>query len=79
MAMRYAFLSAYCVQGIVHPGGEADITFFEDQAKGIRVLLTADAIPHLSVLNRHSALLLMMLTGKIANPLAGELRRHEMP
>jgi hypothetical protein len=70
--MRYTFLSAYCVQGITHPNGEADIVLFEDQAKGIRVLLTADAVRHLHILNRHSALLSMMLQGMVGKPLATE-------
>lgn len=70
--MRYTFLSAQCVKGIAHPGGEADIILFQDRGKGIRVLLTADAIPHLAVLNRHVALLTMMLRAMIGNPLSDD-------
>lgn len=70
--MRYTFLSAHCVQGIAQPSGEADITLFEDQTKGIRVLLTADAVRHLHLLNRHLALLSMMLRAMVGNPLAAE-------
>ena len=70
--MRYTFLSAHCVQGLAHPLGEPDTTLFSDQAKGIRVLLTAEATPHLRLLNRHLALLSMMLRAMIGNPLAGD-------
>lgn len=70
--MRYTFLSAHCVQGIAHPVGAADITLFDDQAKGIRVLLTADAIRHLHLLNRHLALLFMMFHGMNGDPLSDE-------
>ncbi len=70
--MRYTFLSAQCVKGVAHPSGEADITLFEDHGKGIRVLLTADATPHLALLNRHVALLTMMLRAMIGNPLSGD-------
>jgi hypothetical protein len=50
--MRYTFLSAHCVQGIAHPTGEPDVTLFDDPARGIRVVLTADAVPRLHLLNR---------------------------
>jgi hypothetical protein len=68
--MRYTFQSAHCIQGIVHPIGEADISLFEDQAKGVRVWLTADPIPRLQVLNRHLALLSMMMNAMVGDPLA---------
>ena len=48
--MYYTFLSAHTVQGIAHPSGEADTTLFEDQTKGIRVLLAVDAVRHLHLL-----------------------------
>lgn len=70
--MRYTFLSAHCVQGIAHPVGEPDVVLFDDRAKGIRVLLTSDAVPHLHLLNRHLALLSMMLRAMIGTPLAGD-------
>ena len=72
--MRFTFLSAHCVQGLAHPSGEADITLFADQATGIRVQLTADATQHLHVLNRHLALMSMMLRGMIGSPLEAEFR-----
>ena len=70
--MRYTFLSAHAVQGIAHTFGDADITLFQDHAKGIRVFLTATAVTHLYLLNRHLALLSMMLRGMIGSPLAGD-------
>lgn len=70
--MRYTFLSAQCIQGVTHQSGEPDIVLFEDQVRGIRVFLTADAIPHLRLVSRHLALLSMMLRGMIGNPLSGE-------
>jgi hypothetical protein len=70
--MHYTFLSAHSVQGITHPSGEADITLFEDQTKGIRVLLTADAVRHLHLLNRHLAIMSMMLRAMVGNPLTAE-------
>jgi hypothetical protein len=70
--MRYTFLSAHCVQGIAHPVGEPDLVLFEDQDRGIRALLTADAVPKLSLLNRHSALLFLMLRGMIGDPLTAD-------
>lgn len=70
--MRYTFLSAHCVQGIAHPAGEPDLVLLDDREKGIRVLLTADSNPHLHRLNRHMALLSMMLRGMIGDPLAGD-------
>lgn len=70
--MRYTFLSAHAVQGIAHPAGEADVPLFHDAAKGIRVFLTADAVAHLHLLNRHLALLSMMLRAMVGNPLAAD-------
>lgn len=70
--MRYTFLSAHAVQGIAHPIGEADVPLFQDPAKGIRVFLTADAVMHLYLLNRHLALLSMMLRAMIGSPLAAD-------
>ena len=70
--MHYTFLSAHSVQGITHPNGEADITLFEDQTKSIRVLFTADAVRHLHLLNRHLALMSMILRAMVGNPLAAE-------
>ncbi len=67
--MRYTFLSAHCVQGIVHATGEADLALFEDQSQGIRVTLTASANPHLQFLSRQLALLSMMLRAMIRDPL----------
>lgn len=67
--MHYTFLSAYCVQGIAHPIGEADVTLFEDQMQGIRVLLTTNAIFHLHFFNRHAALMTMMLSAGIGDSL----------
>lgn len=68
--MRYTFISAHCVQGIAHSTGEPDLTLFNDQAQGIRVNLTANANIHLRLLNRHLALLTMMLRSMIGAPLA---------
>lgn len=68
--MRYTFLSTHCVQGVARPAGETDVLLFEDQANGIRVLLTADAMPRLHLLNRHLALLSMMLRAMVGTPLA---------
>lgn len=70
--MRYTFLSAYRVQGIAHTVSEADVTLFENKAKGIRVLLTNDVTKHLHLLNRHLALLTMMMQGTIGNPVSIE-------
>lgn len=70
--MRYTFLSAHAVQGIAHPIGEADVLLFRDPSKGIRVFLTADAVTHLYFLNRHLALLSMMLRAMISSPLAAD-------
>jgi hypothetical protein len=70
--MRYTYISAHCVQGIAHPVGEADVMLFHDEAKGLRVLLTADAIPHLHLLNRHLALLSMMLRALVGTPLGAD-------
>lgn len=70
--MRYTFLSAHCVEGIAHPIGEPDLVLFDGRAKGVRVLLTSDAIPHLQLLNRQMALVSMMLRVMIGNPLAGD-------
>lgn len=70
--MRYTYLSAHCAQGIAHPVGEPDLVLFDDRAKGIRVLLTGDAIPHLHLLSRHMALLSMMLRAMIGSPLPGD-------
>lgn len=70
--MRYTFLSAQCVQGIVHPSGEPDLALFEDQSKGIRVTLTATANAHLQLLNRQLALLSMMLGAMIRDPLPAD-------
>lgn len=67
--MRYIFLSAHCVQGIAHPAGEPDITLFDDAAMAIRVLLTANAAQHLRLLNRHLALLSMIMRAMIGDPL----------
>lgn len=68
--MRYTFISAHCVQGIMHPTGEPDLTLFNDQVRGIQVNLTSNANAHLRLLNRHVALLPMMLRGMIGDPLA---------
>ncbi|WP_374659310.1 hypothetical protein [Inhella sp.] len=70
--MRYTFLSAHAVQGIAHPIGEADVPLFRDPAKGVRVFLTSDAVTHLYLLNRHLALLSMMLRAMIGSPLAAD-------
>jgi hypothetical protein len=70
--MRYTFLSAHAVQGIAHPVGEADVPLFHDPARGIRVFLTADAVAHLHLLNRHLALLSMMLRAMVGNPLGAD-------
>lgn len=70
--MRSTFLSAHAVQGIAHPAGEADVALFHDPVKGIRVYLTADAVAHLHLLNRHLALLSMMLRAMVGNPLAAD-------
>ena len=72
LRMRYTFLSAHAVQGIAHPAGEADVPLFHDPAKGIRVFLTAGAVAHLHLLNRHLALLSMMLRAMVGNPLAAD-------
>jgi len=70
--MRYTFLSAYAIQGIAHPTGETDVPLFHDPAKGIRVWLTADAVTHLHLLNRHLALLSMMLRAMVGSPLTAD-------
>lgn len=68
--MQYTFHSAQCVQGVAHPAGEPDLTLFENSARGIRVILTATNVnAHLGLLNRHAALLSMMMQGMIGNPL----------
>ena len=67
--MRYTFLSAHCVQGIAHPVGQPDLTLFDDPAIGVCVVLTADIVSRLHLLNRHLALMHMVLTGKISDPL----------
>lgn len=74
--MRFTFLSAHCVQGLAHPSSEADVTLFADQATGIRVQLTGDAVCHLHVLNRHQALMSMLLQGMIGNPTATEFQEQ---
>ncbi|MBS1140150.1 MAG: hypothetical protein H6R13_1603 [Proteobacteria bacterium] len=67
--MRYTFLSAHSVQGIVHQDVEADLVLFDDRSQGIRVVLTGNANAHLRLLNRALALLSLMLRGKIGDPL----------
>ncbi|MCB1443953.1 MAG: hypothetical protein KDJ72_13115 [Methyloceanibacter sp.] len=74
--MRYTFLSAHAVQGISHPTGQADLPLFHDQASGVRVYLTAEGPERLYMLNRHLALLSMMLGAQIGNPLATNF--HEL-
>jgi hypothetical protein len=70
--MRYTYISAHCVQGIAHPVGETDVVLFHDAAKGLRVLLTADAVPHLYLLDRHLVLMSMMLKGMVGAPLPAD-------
>lgn len=70
--MRYVFFSAHCVQGISHPSGSADLVLLTDAQRGIRAVLTADAIQHLHLLNRHLALLSMMMRAMIKDPLPDE-------
>lgn len=66
--MRYTFVSAHVVRGLGHPRGADDIILFDDRIRGIRVLLVANAIPHLRLLSRHSALMSMLLRGLIGAP-----------
>lgn len=70
--MRYTFLSAHAVQGIAHPPGTTDVPLFDDPAQGVRVFLTSDAVSRLHLLNRHLALMSMMLRALVGDPLADD-------
>jgi hypothetical protein len=70
--MRYTFLSAHAVQGIAHPLGAADMPLFDDPTKEVRVFLTSDAVGRLYLLNRHLALMSMMLRALVGDPLADD-------
>lgn len=59
--VHYAFISAHCIQGVVHAAHEPDLVLFDDQSQGICVVLTARPNEHLQLLSRHLALLSMTI------------------
>jgi hypothetical protein len=70
--VRFTFISTHCVQGIARASDEPDVTVFEDVQRGISVTLTSEVTPHLRLLNRHTALMTMMLRAMIGTPLPAE-------
>lgn len=70
--MRFTFLSAHCVQGLSHQLGEADVVLLGSAASAVRVTLTSNVEQHLRLLNRHTALMSMMLRGMIGKPVADD-------
>jgi hypothetical protein len=67
--VQFTFLSAHSVQGIVHKPDAPDLVLYDDSEAGLRVTVTADPNRHLHVVNRQSALALMMLRAMIPEPL----------
>lgn len=68
--MRYVFLTAYKVLGIVHRSEDPDAVLFEGDSPETRVTITRQLDRRWAVLDRQSALAFMLLRGMVGQPLA---------
>jgi hypothetical protein len=67
--MKFTFISAHAVYGLANQLGNGDTTLFDELESQTRVVLTNQPERHLYAINRNAALLEMLLTGGIPQPL----------
>ena len=70
--MRFVFLSAHKVLGIILKPGDPDVPLIETQDGKLSVFMTGSLDKHYQILDRQTALAVMLLSGRIKQPLPSD-------
>jgi len=74
--MRFIFLSAHKVLGVTLKPGDPDVPLYESPDEGLFVFMTGDLSNHYQLLDRQTALAVMLLSGKVKQPLPDDFQNQ---
>ena len=72
--MKFVYLAAYKVRGLVHETTSPDIVLFDGAEPMIKVVVTNNLSKHWRILDRGNALAIMLFNGMIGDPIADDFR-----